>query len=300
MLRRLAGDGRAVKAVYRKGGVSPPVGGEVVEIGNLGSMPDWNSVLESVDAVVHLAARVHVMHDTSTDPLMAFREINTSATLRLARQAADRGVRRFVFLSSVKVLGESGVFSGADDPAPQDPYAISKLEAEDGLREIARSAGMELVVLRPPLVYGPGVGANFLRLMRAVDAQIPFPFGAVNNRRSLVFLANLVDAISLALDHPLAAGRTFLVSDGEDVSTPELIRKVAEALGRPYRLLPVPPSLMRFAGRLIGKGKEVDRLLGNLAVDISALRCDLGWAPPYTMERGLAATAQWYRQEHPR
>lgn len=298
MLRRLAGDGRAVKAVYRHGGVSPPVGGEVVEVGNLGSMSDWNSALESVDAVVHLAARVHVMHDTSTDPLMAFREINTNATLRLARQAADRGVRRFVFLSSVKVLGESGMFSGADDPAPQDPYAISKREAEDGLREIARGTGMELVVLRPPLVYGPGVGANFLRLMRAVDAQIPLPFGAVNNRRSLVFLGNLVDAISLALDHPLAAGRTLLVSDGEDVSTPELIRKMAEALNRPCRLLPVPPNFMRFAGRLIGKGKEVDRLLGSLAVDISALQSELGWTPPYTMQSGLAATAQWYRREH--
>ena len=267
------------------------------EIGNIGASTHWHAALAGCDAIVHLAARVHVMHDTATDPLLAFREVNTQGTLHLARQAAAQRVRRFVFISSVKVNGESGLFSDGDAPSPQDAYALSKWEAEQGLLEIGRETGMEVVILRPPLVYGPRVGANFLRLMRAVDRGIPLPFGAVDNQRSLIYVGNFVDAMTICLDHPAAAGKTYLVSDGECVSTPVLIRQMAKALSRSPRLLPIPPRLMRFAGHLLGKAAEIDRLLGSLAVDPRAIGHDLGWTPPFSLEEGLAATANWYRQQ---
>jgi nucleoside-diphosphate-sugar epimerase len=270
-----------------------------LQIGDIDGGTDWKPALaRPVDAVVHLAARVHVMRDESDSALEQYRRVNTQGTLNLARQCAARGVRRFVFVSTVKVLGEGRETPyQADDPAiPVDPYAISKWDAEQDLRRLAVQTGMEVVVVRPPLVYGPGVGANFLRLMRLVDRGLPIPLGAVDNRRSLVYLGNLVDAIRVCLIHPEAAGRTYLVSDGDDVSTPELIRCIASALERPASLLPVPPTVMRVVGRMLGKGAEVDRLLGSLTVDIEPIRRELEWRPPYSMQEGLRATAEWYRR----
>jgi UDP-glucose 4-epimerase len=288
----LAERGVALSLAVRRASGSPR---EVVT-GDIGPHTDWREALAGCDAVVHLAARVHVMRDVSADPLAAFRAVNTVGTLNLARQAAQAGVRRFVYLSSIKVLGEGRdrPYTQADVPAPQDAYAVSKCEAEQGLRGVERESGMEVVMLRPPLIYGPGVKANFLSLMRAVTRGWPLPLGAVRNHRSLLYLGNLVSAIGACLDHPAAAGRTFLVSDGEDVATPELIRRLACALKRPARLLPVPPPLLRLGADLLGRGAQAERLLGSLTVDGSALREALGWTPPYTLDEGLRETARWY------
>jgi nucleoside-diphosphate-sugar epimerase len=256
----------------------------------------WTPVLDSCDVVVHLAARVHVMNDRSQDPLILYRETNAEATLNLARQAAAAGVKRFVFVSSIKVNGEGRdtPYMESDLPEPQDPYAISKWEAEQGLRDIESATGMEVVVLRPPLVYGPRVSANFLRLMRGVHRGLPLPFGRVDNRRSLLYLGNFTDAIRVCLDHPAAAGQTFLLSDGEDVSSADLIRRLALTMGRSPRLLPVPPSWLRTAGAVLGRGAEVDRLLGSLSVDSTKIRRELAWTPPISMDEGLRLTVDYY------
>lgn len=260
----------------------------------------WKSALKGCDSVIHLAARAHVMQDQERDPLQAFRTNNLDTTIELAKRAAEVGVRRFVFVSTIKVNGEEtapGCSFSHDDPVdPKDPYEISKWEAEQMLWQIAAKTGMEVVVIRPPLVYGPGVKGNFLRLMQAIDKRRPLPLGGIQNQRSLIYLGNLVDVIRLCVTHPQAAGRTILVSDGDDVSTPELVRRIAAALGRRPFLLPVPVSWMQWAGRVLGKQAAVDRLLGSLCVDISPLREELGWTHPYTMQEGLEATAQWYRK----
>lgn len=297
----LEAQGHEVIAIQRRPsppGASRPTGAgpSQVVVADVSRASDWRPALQGVEAVVHLAALVDVMRDPSAAPLDAFRQVNVAGTLNLARQAAAAGVRRFVFLSSIKVNGEGGAvpYRETDAAAPQDPYAISKREAEQGLREIAAQSGMEVVILRPPLVYGAGVEANFLRLMQATASGWPLPFGRVENRRSLLYLGNLVDAIQLCLEHPAAAGKTYLLSDGEDVSTPELIRRLARAMGRPARLLPVPPAWFALAGRLLGKRQEVARLLGSLAVDSSLIRRELGWMPPYSLDAGLAETARHY------
>lgn len=275
-------------------------GGVNVPMGELSEQTPWGFVLVSgVDVVVHLAGQVP--HDGKTidnEKAGSFYTSNSLATTHLARQCAKHGVKRFVFVSTIKVLGEgkSEPYRDADLAVPADAYAISKWEAEQALWQVGAETGMEVVMLRPPLVYGPGVKGNFLRLMQAIDQRRPLPLGAIQNQRSLVYLGNLVDAIRLCIAHPKAAGKTFLVSDGEDVSTPELVRRVAAALGRRPFLLPVPVSWMRWAGRLLGKQAAVDRLLGSLCVDSSLLRQALGWTPPYTMQAGLEATAQWYRK----
>ncbi len=265
-------------------------------VGDIGPETDWRAALGGVEAVVHLAARVHVMRDASANPLAAFRAVNTEGTLNLARQAAVSGVKRFIFISSIKVNGEGREqpYTELDTPAPQDAYAISKWEAEQGLREIESATGMEVVILRPPLVYGPGVGANFLRLMRSVDKGWPLPFGRVENLRSLLYLGNFTNAIHLCLAHPAAAGKTFLISDGEDVSSAELIRQLAHALNRPARLLPVPTAWLRLAGALLGRSAEVDRLLGSLTVSSTKIRQDLGWRPPFSLGQGLGETTGYY------
>ena len=297
VIRLLSGVSDCVTGVVR----SNPKEGQVA-VGEICHNTDWRSALDKCNSVIHLAARVHLMQDRADDLLAAYRSINTEGTLNLARQAAAGGVRRFVFLSSVKVNGESTSsrpFSEIDTPSPQDPYAISKWEAEQGLWEVSKKTGMEVVILRPPLVYGPGVKANFLRLMQWVDRGLPLPLASVDNRRNMIYLSNLVDAIRICLAHPSAAGKTFLVSDGLAVSTPELIRRLAFAMERPARLVPSSLSWMRCMGKLIGKGAAVDRLLGSLEVDMKALQKDLGWNPPYRMEEGLAATADWFIQRKP-
>ena len=263
-----------------------------VVVGDICGATDWCCALSGVDVVVHLAARVHVMLDTAVEPLVAFRTVNFYGTLNLARQAAAAGVKRFVFVSSVKVNGESTqvshAFTEADEAAPQDAYGQSKNEAEQGLRRLSLETGMEVVIIRPPLVYGPGVKANFAALIRAVQRGWPLPLGAVHNQRSLVALDNLVDFIVTCVTHPQAANQTFLVSDGQDLSTTELVRGMAQAAGVPERLLPVPVWALQAGASLLGKGDSVQRLCSNLQVDISKARSLLGWAPPVSVEEGLS------------
>lgn len=266
-------------------------GVQTAVVGTIDGQTDWATALSGVSTVVHAAARVHVMADTSADPLAEFRRVNVDGTLNLARQAAAVGVKRFVFVSSVKVNGEQTLlvhgFSEADAAAPQDAYGQSKHEAEMGLRDLAAVTGMDVVIVRPPLVYGPGVKANFAALMRAVQRGWPLPLGAVNNQRSLVALDNLVDLIVLCLHHPAAANQTFLVSDGQDLSTAELVQGMAQAAGVKARLLPVPVWALQAGASLLGKGAAVQRLCGNLQVDISKARTLLGWVPPVTVAEGL-------------
>jgi UDP-glucose 4-epimerase len=276
-----------IPAVRRRSGLP-----DEVVVGDLGPSTEWRMALAGCDTVVHLAARVHMMRESVPDPLALYREINTGATLNLARQAAQGGVRRFVFISTIKVNGEGRdtPYHETDAPAPEDAYAISKLEAEQGLQRIAQETGLEVVILRPPLVYGPGVKANFLRLMQMVRKGWPLPLGAIRNRRSLLYLGNFVDAIRLCVEHSAAAGQTFLLDDGQAVSTPELIRALARAMGRPARLLAMPVGVLELVGALLGKREAVARLTGSLYVDSSAIRSRLGWTPPFSMEAGLAAT----------
>lgn len=263
-----------------------------VSVGEIGPLTDWSNALNSCDTVVHLAARVHVMNDLTIDPLATFREVNTIGTLNLANQAAAAGVRRFVFVSSIKVNGEqTGVgqfFRAGDIPHPEDPYGVSKRDAEDGLREIAAHTGMDVVVIRPPLVYGPGVKGNFATMMRWLKRGFPLPLGSVNeNRRSLVALDNLVDLIMTCIEHSAAANQTFLVSDGEDLSTADLLRRLGAAMGKPSWLLSVSPGLLMTGATMLGKGDIAQRLLGNLQVDISHTRQILSWTPPIGVDEGL-------------
>jgi nucleoside-diphosphate-sugar epimerase len=289
------------RALYASGqGVTAAVRGlrtlecepfQALPVGDLDEAADWTQALAGSNMVVHLAARVHVMNDTEADPLTAFRAVNVEGTLNLARQAAASGVKRFVFVSSVKVNGESTTlgraFTEADFPNPQDAYGQSKHEAERGLRQLSADSGLEVVIIRPPLVYGPGVKANFAALMRAVQRGWPLPLGAVHNQRSLVALSNLVDFIITCITHPQAANQTFLVSDGQDLSTAELVRGMSQATGVPARLLPVPVWALQAGATLLGKGYAVQRLCGNLQVDISKARSVLGWVPPVSVEEGL-------------
>jgi len=260
-------------------------------VGNIDGATMWSTELRGTDAVIHLAARVHVMLDTVSDPLAEFRRVNTEGTLNLARQAAKAGVRRLVYLSSIKVNGETTAsdrpFTPNDLASPQDPYGISKHEAEVGLREISRTTGMQVVIIRPALVFGKGAKGNFKSLMKLVASGIPHPLASINNLRSFVGIDNLVDFIVTCLEHPAAANETFMVSDGEDLSTPDLIRRMARAMNRPARLLPVPVWALKAGASLLGKGDAVQRLCGNLQVDISKARSLLGWVPLVSVDEGL-------------
>ena len=270
---------------------------EFAVIGDIAANPDLRSALEDVSAVVHLAARVHVINDTALNPLHEFQRVNVGGTAALARAAAAEGVRRFVFVSTVKVNGESTAgrpFTEGDLPAPQDPYAVSKWEAEEALRCVSAETGLEVAIIRPPLVYGPGVRANFLRLMGLVKRGLPLPLPDTNNRRSLIGVENLADCLVRCVTHPEAANHTFMVSDGEDVSTRELVARLAPLLGRSARFLAIPERALRFAARLAGKRSAVDRLLGSLEIDSSNVRRTLEWEPPVTLSCGLEATARWY------
>jgi len=289
LTERLLGAGAEVRAaVRRESAVLDGLAGHgrlrQVVVGDIGAGTDWSAVLAGAQAVVHLAARVHVMRPSHRDDRDRFSEINTGATLRLAEAAGRARVKRLVFVSSAKAA------DGASDP-----YSRSKAEAERLLRDASGDLGLECVIVRPPLVYGPGVGANFLRLMRLVDSGMPLPLAGIDNRRSFVFVGNLANALHSCIDHPRAAGQTFAVSDGEDISTPELVRRIARALDRPARLFPVPIPLLALAGRLTGQASAVARLTGSLTVDASAIRAALGWNPPFSMAQGLAETAAWYR-----
>lgn len=297
LARHLAEQGCTVRgasrtAVHSAQGIEPFVV-------DLAGSPDWTAALRGADAVVHCAARVHVMRESSADPLAEFRRTNVEGTLHLARQAAAAGVRRFVFLSSVKVLGESTLpgqpFLPDSPPAPQDAYGVSKHEAEEGLRQVAAATGMELVIIRPPLVYGPRVKGNFAALVRVVRRGLPLPFGMIDNRRSLVALDNLVSFTALCADPDRASaagGQAFLVSDGADESTAGLVKKIAAAYGRRPLLVPVPPFLMRAAARLAGRQAAAERILGSLQVDSTKCGRLLGWKPLLTIDEQLSKMAR--------
>lgn len=262
---------------------------------------DWRPALEGVANVVHCAARVHVMNDDATDPLREFRRINVDGTLRLATQAAEAGVGRFVFISSIKVNGESTAsgqpFTAQQAPAPIDPYGVSKWEAERQLLTLSAETGMEVVIIRPVLVYGPGVKANFLNMMKWLYKGVPLPLGAIHNKRSLVALDNLVDLIVTCIDHPQAANQTFLVSDGEDLSTTELLQRMSQALGKRPPLLPVPAWMLETAAKVLGKRSIAQRLCGSLQVDIEHTRKRLGWTPPVSVDAALLKTAQHFLEQ---
>lgn len=271
---------------------------EVAVVSSIDGKTDWSDALRGVDAVIHLAARVHVMKDTAIDPLAEFFKVNLFGTSNLAQQAARAGVKRFVYVSSIKVNGEqtmgSQLFSESDEPNPQDPYAISKWRAEQDLRRIAQETGLEVVIVRPPLVYGPGVKGNFIRLLAAIDRGIPLPLAGANNLRSLVYVGNLVDALIGCATPPAAAGQTYLVSDGNDVSTAMLVEMIAQALGCKSRAFYFPPVLLRAMAAVLGRADQIDRLFDSLRINDEKIRRELAWSPPYTLEQGLRATAEWY------
>lgn len=292
LCRRLLAGRHKVVAAVRRDDAFLPLDVEARKVGGLGPDTDWRPALAGCDAVIHLAARAHVMTDRAADPLALFRRVNRDGAVRLAEQALAAGVQRFMLASSIKVNGEGTApdrpYRADDPPAPVDAYGVSKAEAESALADLATRTGMSLAIVRPPLVHGPGVKGNLAVLMKALAKGLPLPLGALDNRRSLVGVDNLADALAFLLVNG-AQGR-FLVRDGEDVSTPQLIRLLAEAAGLPARLLPVPPALLRLAGALTGKGAAIQRLTGSLVVDDSPLR-QLGWTPPLSLRQGLARMA---------
>lgn len=289
----LAGRFTLVLAV-RSGASVLPGQGAVVAVGDIDAATDWSQALAGVGTVVHCAARAHVMNDDSCDPLEEYRKVNVEGTRALVQQAAQAGVKRFVFVSSIKVNGESTTgrqpYGAELQPAPEDAYGQSKHETEQMLLRECAAAGMELVIIRPPLLYGPGVKANFRSLCQLAAKPLPLPFGAIRNRRSMLYVGNLCHFIETCMTHEAAANQTFVIADGEDVSLRQLLVLMRKAMGRGPGLLPVPPGLFRLAGRVTGKQALVDRLVGDLQVDTSKARQLLGWQPPYTVEQGVAAT----------
>jgi nucleoside-diphosphate-sugar epimerase len=290
--------GHEVKAVVRNTPVPSFFEGVTVHtIADIGPDTDWAEALSGIDTVVHLAGRAHVTSESIADSEEKYNRINAAGTECLAHGAADIGVKRFIFLSTVKVMGEKtqGVpFSELDAPAPEDFYGASKLAGEQALHRIARESNLEDVILRPPLLYGPGAKGNILSLLKLCRLAPPLPLAAINNRRSLLFIGNLVDAVISCLDSPNAARQTFFVRDGEDLSTSELISRVGCALNKPPHLFPIAPSLLRLAGRMVGKSHTVERLLGSLQVNDEKIRHQLGWTPPSNVVQGLDKMAAWF------
>lgn len=290
--------GKSVRAALR----SANKAGENIEIAVVGSIDgetDWTEALRNVDVVIHLAARVHVMRDVSADPLADFLKVNLHGTENLAQQAARAGVKRLVYVSSIKVNGEATYggtkFTETDEPFPQDPYGTSKMEAEQALHRIAQETGMEVAIVRPPLMYGAEVKGNFAQMLKILAKGMPLPLASVHNQRSLVYVENLVDALIACATHPAATGQTYLVSDGEDVSTPDLLRQLGAAMNHPARLFPCPQALLKLMGLLTGKSDQVERLIGSLIIDSSKIRRELGWTPPFSIEQALAETAKWFQ-----
>lgn len=278
-----------------------PAPDDYVVVGDFAEIDALHPALKDIQVVVHLASRVHIMNDSDPDPLEAFRRVNVGHTLQLARSAAAAGVKRFVFVSSVKVNGEGTApgqaYRESDTPAPADPYGISKMEAEEGLKTIAAQTGLQVVIIRPVLVYGPGVKANFESMMKWLRKGVPLPFGSLSNKRSLVALDNLISFIKVCAEHPAAADQTFLISDGQDVSTTELLQMLGDALHSPARLLPVPARLLALGARLLGKNSLSQRLCGSLQVDIHKARSLLSWQPVVTVDEGLKKTADYFLNE---
>ncbi len=268
---------------------------QFVEVGNIDGDTRWQTALKNVDVVIHTAARVHVMHDNVADPLAQFRRVNVAGSMNLARQSVAAGVKRFVYLSSIKVNGESTIlgkpYTADDQPQPLDPYGISKAEAEQELRSLTEVSAMDLVIIRPPLVYGPGVKANFLSMMHWLWRGVPLPFALTRNKRSFVALGNLIDMITICIESPAASNKTFLVSDGDDLSTSELLWAMGQALSKPARLFPVPIGLMSVGARIIGRPAIAQRLFESLQVDISATCQALNWSPPLSVSAAMKETA---------
>ncbi len=309
-----------------------PIGVEPVVVGDINGTTDWTEAIKGIHTVIHLAARVHIMNDDAEDPLAAFREVNADGTRRLAETAAKSGVKRFILMSTIKVNGEQtgetedrrrktedgaekdgrsqasssslqsstknekqrtkNLFTEDDTPAPEDAYGISKWEAEQALHAVCRASSMEYTIIRAPLIYGPGVKGNMQSLLKLAATGLPLPLGAVHNQRSLLYLGNLTDFLARCIGHPAAANETFLLCDNHDLSTTELLRSMRQAMGKPPRLIPVPPTLFRLAGRLTGKTAVVDRLFGSLQVDCTKARTLLDWEPPFSVEEGIQAMVE--------
>ena len=293
LTQRINFDGKQLLKVTRRGILD-----DVINIGNITYETNWYSALENVDCVIHLAARVHDTQHKISETLSEYRDINVEGTLNLARQSANAGVRRFIFISTIKVNGDETFpghpFTENDIPNPTDPYSLSKYEAELGLRKIADNSGMDVVIIRPPLVYGPGVKANFQKMMRSIMMGFPLPFGAIHNKRSMVALDNLVDLIVTCIDHSEATNQTFLVSDDDDLSTTDLLERMSNLLGKPSRLIRVSPYFLKLGAKLIRKEEYTQRLLASLQVDISSTRRKLDWKPVCTVDEELAKTAEYF------
>ncbi|MDT3719483.1 SDR family oxidoreductase [Pseudomonas oryzihabitans] len=303
LIARLLEPGHVVRAVVRKSSSAKfdsRASKQIID--GLSAQQDWRSIVDNQQVVIHAAARVHVMSEGANDPLSEFRKVNVEGTLNLARQSAAAGVKRFIFISSIKVNGEQTFpgkpYTASTEAAPTDPYGISKMEAEQGLLAIASSTDMEVVIIRPVLVYGPGVRANFMKLMALIHKGVPLPFGAIRNRRSFVSLDNLVDLILHCLEHPAAANRIFLVSDGENLSTTMLIQKIGKAMNRKVFLLPIPVCCLELCAVLLKKESHLRRLCGSLEVDISETNTLLGWTPPFTMDFSIDRVVQDFKSKY--
>lgn len=301
--------GYAVRSAIRRRGVcldgamreKSPLQGDIIEAGNIDVNTNWSKALNGIDIVVHLAARVHVMQETSKTPLESFRSVNVHGTERLARMAIEKGVKRFVYISSISIHGNStdnSAYVEGDDALPHSPYAISKWEGELVLRKIEKESDLEVVIIRPPLVYGAGVGGNFLRLMQWAHRGFPLPLKGIRNKRSFIGVENLSDLIECCVSNPNATGETFVVSDGEDLSTSDLVTRVAKLMGRPARMMSVPVGVLRMLGRLAGKEDVIDRLCNSLCVDASKARLMLGWQPRVSFDVGLESTVRWYMSSY--
>ncbi len=302
LVRHLAGLGHDLVALTRAVPVGDSSASEPLKlraVGDIDGSTNWSSYLDGVDAVVHLANRAHVMNEQVSDPLSLYRAINTVGTLQLARQAVAAGVKRFIFISSVKVNGDSTLpgkpFRADDVSVPLDPYGLSKYEAELGLKKIAQETGLEVVIIRPPLIYGPGVKANFLKMMRWVERGIPLPLGSIQNQRSLLGIDNLIDFIQACLTHPKAAGQTFLVSDEHDLSTTELLKEIALSMGQSSKLVAIPQRALEWVLGILGQRRIAERLCGSLQLDIKPTKDQLGWRPPYSFEDQMSKTIEAYR-----
>lgn len=271
-----------------------------IVVDGINSTTDWSDKLQGIDCVIHCAARVHIINEVNEDPIEVFREVNVRGTLQLARSAAVSGVKRFIFISSIKVNGESttGIlpYQSSDTPNPEDPYGISKAEAEEGLKKLAEQTGMDVVVIRPPLVYGPGVKANFAAMLKLVSSGVPLPFGCIkNNQRSMVYVENLVSLIIECINNTNAANQTFLVSDDDDLSTKAFVQGLSKVFGKSCFMIPVPNTVLSLAGKALGKTAIIDRLCGSLQVDISYTKNTLNWQPPYSVEQGFVATVNAFK-----
>ena len=304
LCRRLLEDGFSVAGVVRKPTEFPEFAGRAftqVCVGNIDGQTDWSEALVGVDTVFHLAAEGGLRHEPVDEQLLRLRKVNTAGTTGLARAAVSHGVQRFIYLSSIKANGEqtslSEPFSETSIPAPITPYGVSKWEAEQELWRVVNGTNTGAVVVRPPLVYGVGVKGNFLQLLNLVSKQIPLPIAGLRNGRSLIYLDNLLDALALCAKHPAATGKTYLVSDGEDVSTGDLIKKIANAMGVHHRLFYFPVLLLRMSASAFGKSEQAGRLLGSLVVETKKISQELNWIPPYSLQQGLQATVDWYKSE---